>query len=361
MLTLHRTKRDGPNWIIKGRLNGRDVLHNTGTDSRLIAEQIRAEMSREILQQKETVNKDVTFDEACRQYLQSNPSGCRKELERIVPHIGHIPISQLNQVRVNELIQTMTKGKTLKGSSINRTYITPIVAVMRYAADTTLTGALLPRIKRRPEAFVVAKVPTEEHVGRLLQRLPYAMACMLALMTATGLRTGEAYRIKREDIRDGVITIWKTKNGRPREIVVPDGWEYPEEGWNFTKPQFWTAVRETQRAALDGLVHRVHELGRHAFAARFLRAGNDIKRLQEAGGWETLAVPAKIYGHISKSETHKEVKRLARGVPIPTRGASIPRNISTSSVYGSFQPIDEKAKKRAARCTCGPSLGRKRP
>jgi site-specific recombinase XerD len=307
------------------------------------------------------MTKEITFDQACRQYLQSNPTGCRKELERIVPYIGHIPITQLNQVRVNELIREMTKGKPLKGSSINRSYITPIVAVMRYAADTSLTDGLLPRIKRRPEVFVVAKVPPEEHIGRLLQRLPYPMACMLALMTATGLRTGEAYRIKREDIRDGVITIWKTKNGRPKQIVVPDGWEYPEEGWNFSKAQFWRVVRETQRSALDGMVHRPHELGRHAFAARFLKAGNDIKRLQEAGGWETLAVPAKIYGHISKSETHNEVRRLARNLVLPSRKPDITRNNETTSVYGSFQPLEKTQQKKGPGFTRGPSLGRKRP
>jgi len=360
MLTLHRSKQTGPNWIIRGRLNGQSVEFDSGTPNRIEAEHLRAQMSREIMEQTKAVSKEVTFDEACRQYLQSNPNGCRKELEKIVEYIGHVPISRLNQLAVNNLILEMTKGKPLKGSTINRSYITPIVAVMRYAADTSLTGALLPRIKRRPEAFVAAKVPTEAHIGRLLQSLPYAMACMLALMTATGLRTGEAYRIQREDIRDGMITIYRTKNGRPKQIVVPDGWEYPEEGWNFTKEQFWRTVRLTQLSALDGLVHRVHELGRHAFAARFLKAGNDIKRLQEAGHWATLAVPAKIYGHIQKSDTDNEVRRLARGLPLPSREQDVPRNMEISSAYGQFQPIDKTKKKGQCTKVTGPSLGRKR-
>jgi integrase len=363
MLTLYRNLKRSPYWIIRGRFNGRDIYESTGSTDKMEAERIKMKLLRDLLGKADDVNGSVTFDEAVKQYLQSNPRGCRKELEKIVEHIGHVPITSLNQVRVNELIATMTKGRNLKGSTINRSYITPIVAVMRYAADTSLTGALLPRIKRRPEIFVPAKVPSEEHIRILLQSLPYGMAMMLALMTATGLRTGEAYRIRREDIRDGLITIWKTKNGVPKQIVVPDGWEYPEHGWDFSLPQFWRTVLRSQ-LALVGVVHRVHELGRHAFAARFLKAGNDIKRLQEAGHWATLAVPAKIYGHIQKQDVTREVKRLARNVPIPTRNVFPVSNVSSSHLGNNAkrdQVPDPKRKNRPQVLPCGPSLGRKRP
>jgi site-specific recombinase XerD len=56
-----------------------------------------------------------------------------------------------------------------------------------------------------------------------------------------------------------------------------------------------------------------HQIGRHAFAARFLRAGGSLKALKHAGGWEKLAVVDSIYGHLEQAEVHEFMRKLSKG------------------------------------------------
>lgn len=60
-------------------------------------------------------------------------------------------------------------------------------------------------------------------------------------------------------------------------------------------------------AEVDGL-----ELGRHAFSARFLASGANMKELQEAGRWEKMATPAEIYAHLEPSRVHDRMRALSR-------------------------------------------------
>ena len=121
------------------------------------------------------------------------------------------------------------------------------------------------------------------------------------------------------DIRDGYIHIGKTKNGEPAMTPVPEGWDWPEGGWGYTTTQgVGAALRRAHKAA--GLPYRDgHELGRHAFAARWLRNGGSLKGLQQAGRWEKFEVCANIYAHLEMSDVHDQMRALSR----PTRAKSV--------------------------------------
>ena len=131
-------------------------------------------------------------------------------------------------------------------------------------------------------------------------------------MTYTGLRTGEALRVKAEDCKDGYVTVNKTKNGEQRTIPIPNGWSFPAGGFGFVTSQgVGKALRKAHKKA--GLVYRDgHEIGRHGFAARWLGAGNSLKSLKEAGGWKTLKIADEIYGHLERSEIHERMRELSR-------------------------------------------------
>ena len=45
-----------------------------------------------------------------------------------------------------------------------------------------------------------------------------------------------------------------------------------------------------------------HEIGRHAFASRLLRAGYSLQYIEGAGGWKTIEVVSQIYGHVERKE-----------------------------------------------------------
>ena len=100
-------------------------------------------------------------------------------------------------------------------------------------------------------------------------------------------------------------------------VPLPEGWEYPSGGWGYTTTQgVGKALRRAHKVA--GLPYRDgHELGRHAFAARFLKAGGGIKQLKEAGGWKKLAVVDQTYGHLEMTDVHDFVRGLSRNFAKP--------------------------------------------
>lgn len=152
----------------------------------------------------------------------------------------------------------------------------------------------------------------DEHIAKLLPHCSEGLKALILLMTYTGLRTGEALRVKAEDVKDGYVFVRKTKNGQPRMVPAPIGWEYPRQGFGFTSTQgVGSALRRVSVHA--GIVYKDgHELGRHAFAARWLNAGGSLKGLKEAGGWEKLAIVDQIYGHLEQSQVHEFMRELSK-------------------------------------------------
>lgn len=103
-------------------------------------------------------------------------------------------------------------------------------------------------------------------------------------------------------------------------------WEWPPGGWGYKTTQgVGKALQRAHKAA--GLPYRDgHELGRHAFAARWLRAGKGMKGLQLAGNWKKFSVPADIYGHLEITDVHSQMRELSEGVKIvvkPSEGEKL--------------------------------------
>ncbi len=74
-------------------------------------------------------------------------------------------------------------------------------------------------------------------------------------------------------------------------------------------------VREAcQAAGLD--YYAPHEFGRHAFATRMLRAGYSLQYVKDAGGWKTIEVLSKLYGHLERKEWTAGVHSVGDGLLI---------------------------------------------
>ena len=94
-------------------------------------------------------------------------------------------------------------------------------------------------------------------------------------------------------------------------VPCPMGWKLPRDGFGFRTTQ--GVGRSLRRAhELAGLPYKSgHSIGRHGFAARWLRSGGSIKALKEAGGWEKLAIVDETYGHLEQSAVHDFMRGLS--------------------------------------------------
>lgn len=309
MLRIKKYPNRSPNYIITGTVAGVNVFESTGTPDRGLAEQYRIKREREIYQEAALEKvPPATFVDAVAVYV--NKGKPKRFLTVLLDYFKDKPLPEIGQVEIDAAARMLYPKA--KASTLNRQVYGPMVAVMRSAVRARLHGAYVPIWERRDEDKPVVRPADDIHIAALLPHLPDGLNRLIWLMSFTGLRTGEALRVTGGDCRDGYVHIEHTKNGEPRMVPVPDGWEYPADGWGYETTQgVGKALRRAHKAA--GLPYRDgHELGRHAFAARFLKAGGGIKQLKEAGGWKKLAVVDQTYGHLEMSDVHDFVRGLSK-------------------------------------------------
>lgn len=317
MLKLKKYPDRSKNYFIRGTVAGIVVFESTGTSDRDSAERYRQKREREIYGAERLGQETpASFADAVTVY-RNKGKGSRFVL-KLLDHFKETPLPDIGQVEIDEAARVLYPKA--KESTLNRQLYGPMVAVLRAAAKAKLPGAAVPMIDRREEARPKITPADDAHIDALLPHLPDGLMRLIWLMSFTGLRTGEALRVTKADVRDGYVHVDKTKNGDPRMVPVPDGWEFPVGGWGLETSQgVGKALQRAHKRA--GLPYRDgHELGRHAFAARFLKAGGSIKRLKEAGGWKKLAVVDESYGHLEMTDVHDFMRDLSK-----KRGKSVKR------------------------------------
>lgn len=310
-LKIKRYPKRSPYWYIRGTVAGFKVFESTQTTRRDEAEKCLEKRRPEIYNEvKLGEQPPATFGDAMTVYLQDG--GEARFLTPLLDEFEFTPIRDITQVQMNELVKKLYPEGEPKASTVNRNLITPFISVIHAGIGARLPHIGPVAIKRRREKKVVSTPADDAHIEKLLPYCSEGLRALITLMTYTGLRTGEALRVEEKDIRDGYIHIGKTKNGEARMVPAPEQWVWPDGGFGFDTTQ---GVGRALRRATDaaGLPYRDgHELGRHAFAARWLKAGNSLKDLKEAGGWKTLKVVDEIYGHLEHSRLHDTMRELSR-------------------------------------------------
>lgn len=309
MLRLKKYPKRSKNWFVRGTVAGIELFESTGTADKGQAERYRLKREREVYDAARLGEvKDATFADAVTVYL--NKGKGTRFLAQLLDHFKEKPLPEIGQAEIDEAARTLYPDA--KASTLNRQIYGPMVAILRSAAKAKLPGASVPMIDRRQETKPEITPADDKHLAALMPHLSPGLAALITLMTYTGLRTGEALRVTEQDIQNGYALVGRTKNGESRMVPLPDGWEWPSGGWGYTTtPGVGKALRRAHKAA--GLPYRDgHELGRHAFAARFLKAGGSIKRLKEAGGWKKLAVVDERYGHLEITEVHDFMRELSK-------------------------------------------------
>lgn len=309
MLRLKRYPKRSPYWYVRGTVAGVHLFESSGTTERTQAEAYRHKRETEIYNEAALGKiRPGTFADAVKAYIGHGKS--ERFLTVLLDYFMEKPLPEIGQAEIDDAANELFP--TAKASTLNRQVYGPMIAVLRHAVRAKLPGATLPQVQMRKALRPTVTPASDEHIAKLLPHCSEGLAALIRLMTYTGLRTGEALRVTQENINGGGFAIvGKTKTGKPRMVPLPEGWVLPRGGFGFSTTQgVGRALRTASRAAaipyLDG-----HQIGRHAFAARWLRAGGSIKALKVAGGWETLRIVDETYGHMELSDVHDFMRKLS--------------------------------------------------
>lgn len=302
------------------------------------------------------------LDTWLKEYLADVKQGTSIHYESVVrlhlkPALGDIPLSQLRTPMVQKFYNK------LRAEQRSPKYIKNIHGVLHRALDMAVrveylernptSACILPKVVEKQVTPLDA--PEQKRLFIALKGNPFEALFLTA--TFTGMRIGELIGLTWDcvDFENEVIHVEKQlvqtrkkgqkyrfgtlKNGKTRVIapapyimqvlkkhkiaqaeqrlLMGDLWnpgEFPnlvfthKDGSHYSQPTIWKEFQDILAAA--GLEHhRVHDL-RHTFAVNSLRAGDDIKTLQENMGHYSAAFTLDRYGHVTDTMRRESANRM---------------------------------------------------
>jgi integrase len=190
-----------------------------------------------------------------------------------------------------------------------------------------------PRIKMLPTPDRRARILSKEELETILAQASDDHSAAIRIALDTGLRLGELFRIRREDIdREAMMLhVPETKSGRPRDVpLTPRALELTlkqllkHRGRMFReKTEGYLVVTFTteRKKKIKGVAPwRFHDL-RHNFATSMLRLGVDPYTLLKLMGHSKMRT-LEIYLHTDQSRMREAIALLARAQigPVAPKG-----------------------------------------
>jgi len=184
---------------------------------------------------------------------------------------------------------------------------------------------------------------TEPEIKKLLDACPGHLRDIVECALLTGMRRGEIFSLKWDQIRNGFIYLNETKTNESRQIPMGDDLNAifkrirkkyhltSEHVFNYSvdtkkglkiRSYSLNDVKTSFKAACKraGIVDfRFHDL-RHTFASQVLLRGGDLKDIQELLGHKTMTMTLR-YAHLTQEHKRKAVN-LLNGLILPNGAES---------------------------------------
>ena len=287
----------------------------------------------------------------------------------IVPYIGKTQLSVLSAAMVQSMYNTLQREKGLSPKTIKNVHGVLHRAMSQaqklgYIRLNPLEAVTLPRIEKKQ-----IKPMEDDDLTCFLKAIrgnPYELVFFVTVFT--GLRQGEVLGLTWDCVNFDQNTLYinkqhskvkggreyvfsSLKNDKPRMIVAAAGvmdalkkqkvrqqrWaELAGEAWNnadnlvFTTELGRYLSNQTVYLAFKKVVKslgmenmRFHDL-RHTFAVNSLKAGDDIKTVQENLGHATAAFTLDFYGHCTDEMRLASANRMQAFISGHTSGVRLP-------------------------------------
>ena len=337
-------------WHITGSIRGVRYRETTGTSSLCHAEAILAKRQIEILDRATWGPKRIAgFAEAVTLYLQQG--GEARFVHPLLARWGKWRIAEITQTDVVRAAHEIYPGRS--AAYHIRAVFTPTSAILRCAARAGLCEITIfdkPKLKRKPIEYA-----SDDWFHRVLPCCGDPLAAILTFMTLTGARVAEACALLwcDVDLSNSQALLRTTKNGSPRlvDLAEPVVTSLKHLGRLGVQP-YGTVFGYAGRWSVNQAIRRAckragapylssHKAGRHAFAARLLRAGHSIKLVQEAGGWRVARIVSDHYGHLERSHVSAAIKASGTNLTRPALAARAATSKGSQSMVGAtgIEPV----------------------
>lgn len=337
-MSITLTKR-GAIYYARGTVAGEHIRESTQCRRKVDAEEWARRREREILaRHTEGPAARLTLAEAALDYM--NAGGEGRFLRPILEHFGpDYLLRDLDNAAVNAAEAEIYPNA--KPATVNRQLITPLRAVLNFAAEDGRTPLRKLRTRKGDVARTRWLRPAEAEA--LLDHAGDNLRPLLACYMGTGARVSELLRAGAHDFHPATGEIWlddtKTDNprmlrmpARARDLLLAAG--IPAEGPLMRKSPggdpytlrprqvpFIAAFRRARRDAGLGSDVTPHVL-RHTWATWYYAQTRDFGGLLDLGGW-TVADMANRYRKTAPDDLAAQLRK--HGWRFDKLGANLPR------------------------------------
>lgn len=282
------------------------------------------------------------FGDAVQHYLAMG--GEARFLTPLVNAFGDTPMREIENTDLSA--QATLAYPTASDATLMRQWYVPFIAVYNCAVAADMAQPkkfTKPKVKETPVDF-----PRDDWlilVVRACTRLQQRAAILF--MSFSSLRASEVVRIRQRDYDplEATVTVYKTKTDA-RKIALPPFVNEVLKQLPRSRPSA-TLFGYASRFSITRILRRAckrakveyfspHKAGRHAFSARFLKDGNSLKALMEAGGWKSFSSVLR-YAHLEA----KMVDKAVAGVSTPLAAPDV-----VGTLTGTVASIGVKKKRR---------------
>lgn len=296
------------------------VNESTRTDSRSEAEYVLAQHLTRAREEAAlgTGNGTAYFAEAVEEYI-----GKGGEARFISPLLEAFGTKRLRDIADQDLTRLGKKVyPTAKASTLVRQLYGPMQSVWNAAVAAQMAPM---RLFAKPKVKTAKAIAVDD--DWLLNLLRGGLTNLrqktaVLFMSFSGARATEVVEVlvKHYDPDTALVEIADTKNDEPRQVMLPpfvnqamrllDRKDPDAKLFGYASRFSLTQILKRGCARAGIPYYSPHKVGRHAFAKRFLADGNSLKALQEAGGWKTIGVVAKTYGHLERAQVQQQVANV---------------------------------------------------
>lgn len=295
---------------VHGTVAGRRIRKGLGTRDPQLAEHQRAQIEGRLLRASiYGEESEITFAEACLKYLEEGGEG--RFIAPILKAFGPDQlVAKIKPGDVRALARELYPHA--KPGTLNRQVITPVQAVINYAADRGWCAPI--RIRRFKEVQAIKRAANRAWIEAYCaaEKNPYLRAAR-RFMFETGARISDVVAIQPHnlDLDNGRIWLERTKNDDPgeflmsealtREIATLTPKRFPDRSQRVFgyKTRFGMAAAMKKTCERAGLAYLTpHEAGRHSFATELVtRQGIDAATVAKLGRWKSPQLLMSRYVH----------------------------------------------------------------
>ncbi|MDH5667209.1 MAG: site-specific integrase [Nitrospira sp.] len=323
----------GPNYLIDVTVNGvrRTATRHTREEAEIAEAKLRADLLKTAGRATDqgTWTLAQALERTASVSWSDRVSGAKltRNAEMAVEFFG--PATSLTEItpdKLDEYAAHLARQGNASGT-INR----KLAAVSKMLTIAVARGKLAkkPTVPRRREGEGRVRFLSEQEeaacLGLLTQWDKTDHLDAFVVLIDTGLRGGEVWRLEGRDcdIDRGLITVWQTKNGKPRTVPMSDrvkpilehrrmlypiGPLFPGMD-NYRFERTWDRMRTILGFSED--VQFVPYALRHTCASRLVQRGVNLRVVQEWMGHKTITVTQR-YAHLSPTDLLLAVKVLNR-------------------------------------------------